>query len=77
MVADLDMLKLSYSTLKMDKVDESTFGINEANDHFLAEVYNQFPMRIENMAVNFWRTQVAKKFIKEHLKNNFPEVAKS
>ena len=74
---DLDSLKLAFSTLKMDKIDEDTFGINESNEQFLDEVYNQFPMRVEPTEVCFWRAKVAKKFMKEHLKHNFPEVAES
>lgn len=58
----------------MDKIDEDTFGVDDSNDHFLQEVYNQFPLRVEGYNVLYWRTQLAKQFIRDNLKSDFPEV---
>ena len=74
LVPDLSMLQKSFSTLKMDKVDEETFTIDDANHDYLEEIYNQFPLRIEGYDVLYWRTEISKKFIYEHLKSNFPEI---
>ena len=70
LVSDLTMLQTSYETLKYDKIDEKTFDVDQSNDHFLEEVYNQFPLRAEGYGVLYWRTELVKKFIKEHLKHN-------
>jgi len=71
LVSDLTMLQTSFETIKMDKVNEKTFDVDQANDHYLEEVYNQFPLRVEGYGPLYWRTELVKKFIKENLKHNF------
>lgn len=74
LVPDVEMLKKSFSTIKMDEVDEDKYGIDDSNHHYLEMVYDEFPMRVEGYNVLYWRTQIAKQFVREHLRANFPEV---
>ena len=68
-VADLEMLQKSYSCIKVDRIQgEDHFGVNESNDHLLEEVYNQFPLRIEDYVTLYGRTTLVKEFIRRHMK---------
>ena len=53
LIADLDMVKKAYSTIKYDKVDEKNFDLDQANKMFLEEVYNQFPLRVEGFSQTY------------------------
>jgi hypothetical protein len=54
-IADLPSLKTAFSTLKQYK-DEDSYTIEQANHHYLQEVYNQFPLRIEGYNILYQRT---------------------
>jgi len=67
-VSDLERLQVAYTCLKTDNLDEKTYTVNDANREFLDEVYNQFPLRIEEYHHLYTRSQVTKNFIRNYLK---------
>ena len=70
-IGDLPALQKSYSCLKLNKAaDATTYDINQANSDFLEEVYNQFPMRIEDPVTLYSRTRGVKVFLRNWLTHN-------
>ena len=44
--------------------------MNESNQQLLEEVYNQFPLRIEDYVTLFGRTTMVKQFMRNYLKHS-------
>ena len=62
-VSDLSMLQKAFSTLEASG-DEANYTLDKANDEYLKQVYEQFPLRIEGYSQMYGRCMQVKKFLR-------------
>ena len=65
-VSDLPMLQKAFSTLEIAG-DEAAYSVAQANEEYLKQVYEQFPLRIEGYTQMYWRCEQVKNFLRNEL----------
>ena len=62
-ISDLPMLQKAFSTLEASG-EEADYSIEKANDEYLKQVYDQFPLRIEGYSQMYGRCMNVKTFLR-------------
>mmetsp|Transcript_16581 Transcript_16581/g.28225 ORF Transcript_16581/g.28225 Transcript_16581/m.28225 type:complete len:127 (-) Transcript_16581:10-390(-) len=63
-MADIERLKIPYSLLKTEQMADKLGTMNQTVDWLLDEIYEKFPLRVENYDAGYMRVQLTKDFMR-------------
>ena len=69
-IAEIESGKTPYTLIKPEEFKTPDGTTNEVMDQVLAEVYNQWPIRIEHYEAAYMRAQVSKEFMRHFFHAN-------